>query len=155
MKLLVKLFIGLAFSSVSFAACANPFAEVREKEITQAIQQKAEEQVIQQRQLQQQRENAKALQRQRQRAAEVSATKAAEAYRVRSINERRNEEQYQLDLESRKLDLQAKRSLVNHSEDYINADLKRNSAETDVVQSHADANRNISTGLKENLTKFQ
>lgn len=141
-----------ALMLIPMTAVANPFAEVRSVE----IQEKAETVRVQQAQqkAQFQREMAATRERQRQNAIRQEREKAiaAERSRRQGIAERRDEEQYQLELESQRLDLQAKRAMVNHTDDYINADLKRSNAQTDVVQSQADANRNISSGIQVNLS---
>lgn len=54
----------------------------------------------------------------------------------------------QLQLQQMRLRLQAQQDKVARENDFINAQLKRENAETDVVQSEADANRNISSGAK-------
>jgi hypothetical protein len=46
------------------------------------------------------------------------------------------------------LELQAAKARVDRANDLINAELKRTDAQTDVIQSQADANRNISSGAK-------
>jgi len=56
-----------------------------------------------------------------------------------------------LDLQERKLMLQAEQVRANRENDVINAELKRANAQTDVIQSNADANRNVSSGMKSYL----
>jgi hypothetical protein len=58
------------------------------------------------------------------------------------------DQQRDMDLQERKLKLQAEQVRVNRENDVIDAQLKRENAQTDVVQSNADANRNISEGGK-------
>ncbi|HIH9049513.1 TPA: DUF5384 family protein [Escherichia coli] len=57
----------------------------------------------------------------------------------------------QLELENRKLELEAKKARVNRANDFLDQELKERSAQTDVIQSEADVRRNISTGTKELL----
>ena len=53
-----------------------------------------------------------------------------------------------LDIQERKLELQARKVHVGRENEFIDQKLKRNAAETDVVQSSADVNRNASEGVK-------
>ncbi|EFB9862418.1 hypothetical protein CV519_004464, partial [Escherichia coli] len=48
-------------------------------------------------------------------------------------------------------ELQAKAARVQRENDFIEQELKERAAKTDVIQSEADANRNISTGSKDLL----
>jgi hypothetical protein len=41
---------------------------------------------------------------------------------------------------------------VKRADDYIDQELNREKAKTDVIQSDADANRNVSTGAKNMMT---
>lgn len=54
-----------------------------------------------------------------------------------------------LDVEKRKLDLERETARVKRENDFIDQELKEKSAKTDVIQSEADAARNLSTGGKE------
>lgn len=49
-----------------------------------------------------------------------------------------------LELEERRLALQAKKAKVVRANDYIDAELRDSAARTDVIQSEADATRNVS-----------
>ena len=101
-------------------------------------------------------EQAKAEQRQQQEAQRLAANRAsaqrkeqqAEVQRLRSREEQYQDEIRAIELESRQLDLQAKRAEVKRKDDYIDADLSEQAARTDVVQSSADANRNLALGNK-------
>lgn len=53
-----------------------------------------------------------------------------------------------IELQQKKLELQAQQTAVNRENDMIDQKLKRDAAETDLVQSRADANRNVSQGAK-------
>jgi hypothetical protein len=53
-----------------------------------------------------------------------------------------------MELESRQLELQARRAVTERTDDYIDADLNEQAARTDVLQSGADATRNLALGNK-------
>ncbi|MFJ7311471.1 DUF5384 family protein [Pseudomonas sp. NPDC098747] len=90
-----------------------------------------------------------ASQRQAQAVAlEAKKAKEAEIQRAQARNERFEDEARSLDLESRKLELEARKAQVARSDEYIDAELRAKAARTDVVQSEADATRNISSGTK-------
>jgi len=101
-------------------------------------------------------EQERAKQRQQQEAQRLAANRAsaerkeqqAEAQRLLSREEKYQDEIRAIELESRQLDLQAKRAEVKRKDDYIDADLSEQAARTDVVQSSADANRNLALGNK-------
>ena len=57
------------------------------------------------------------------------------------------------ELEMRSLALKAEQTRIGRENDYIDAELARRKAETDVVQSNADANRELASGLKTYLGK--
>ena len=58
-----------------------------------------------------------------------------------------------LELEERKLELARKKARVNREDDFIDQELKRQAAHTDVIQSDADAQRSIANGTESLLTK--
>ncbi|MNC53026.1 hypothetical protein D3C75_1024060 [compost metagenome] len=53
-----------------------------------------------------------------------------------------------LELEERRLQLQAKKAQVARANDYIDAELRDSAARTDVIQSNADSARNVTSGTK-------
>ena len=53
-----------------------------------------------------------------------------------------------LELEERRLALQAKRARTARANDYIDAELRDSAARTDVIQSEADSARNVTSGAK-------
>jgi len=53
-----------------------------------------------------------------------------------------------LELEERRLALQAKKAKVARANDYIDAELRDSAARTDVIQSNADSARNVTSGAK-------
>ena len=57
-----------------------------------------------------------------------------------------------MEIEEKKIALEEKKAKAARANDYIDADLSRKNAETDVVKSTADANRNVSEGQKEMMT---
>lgn len=58
-----------------------------------------------------------------------------------------------LDLQEREVSLQAKKTAVSRENDIIDSDLQKKSAETDLIKSRADSNRNLSEGTKTLLEK--
>jgi lipid II:glycine glycyltransferase (peptidoglycan interpeptide bridge formation enzyme) len=58
-----------------------------------------------------------------------------------------------LDVQEKMLELKAKQAKVARANDYIDQDLNRSRAETDEIQSRADAARNISSGEKSFLNQ--
>lgn len=101
-------------------------------------------------------------------AAKARAAAQAEARRKQEALEQRNydnamadkkrdqayeDELRQLELEERKLELARKKARVNREDDFIDQELKNQAAHTDVVQSRADAARNISSGTKTLMEK--
>ena len=56
-----------------------------------------------------------------------------------------------LQVQSLELDLKRKQVEVDRTNDIINANLQTSKAQTDLIQSTADSNRSISTGIKSNL----
>ena len=108
-------------------------------------------------QIEQQTKQAEAAARQQQAAAQRAAQqRAAEQRQVQAAEEKRQrtrEESYEdelraLELEERRLALQAKKAKVARANDYIDAELRDSAARTDVIQSEADATRNVSSGAK-------
>lgn len=89
----------------------------------------------------------------------IDAAQAAERDRMALVRERQareekeksrnrafEDEQRRLDLMDRKADLATKRARADRSNDYIDRELSREDAKTNVVNSNADANRNLSEG---------
>jgi hypothetical protein len=80
--------------------------------------------------------------------AAAAAKKEAEAAADKKRDQQYEDELRALQIEQKKLELQAAKVRVDRTNDLVNAELKRADAQTDVIQSHADANRNISSGAK-------
>ncbi|MFG5864216.1 DUF5384 family protein [Metapseudomonas sp. CR1201] len=94
------------------------------------------------------KERAAAQRAAAQRAAEQRQAQAAEEKRIRTREENYEDELRALELEERRLALQAKRAKVARANDYIDAELRDSAARTDVIQSEADAARNVTSGTK-------
>jgi hypothetical protein len=86
-------------------------------------------------------------------AATAAAKKEAEASADKKRDQQYEDQLRALQIEQKKLELQAAKARVDRTNDLINAELKRTDAQTDVIQSQADANRNISSGAKVLLEK--
>ncbi|EBE1244979.1 TPA_asm: hypothetical protein G1R43_11165 [Salmonella enterica subsp. enterica serovar Typhimurium] len=95
---------------------------------------------------------AAAKERQR-RAAELErkAKLEAEIAADKKRDQAYEDQLRQLELENRKLELEAKKARVNRANDFLDQELKERAAQTDVIQSEADARRNLSSGTKELL----
>ncbi|KJK09548.1 MULTISPECIES: DUF5384 family protein [Pseudomonas] len=83
-----------------------------------------------------------------QAAAERQQAQATEQKRVRTREEGFEDELRALELEERRLQLQAKKAQVARANDYIDAELRDSAARTDVIQSNADSARNVTSGTK-------
>ncbi|MBN3816994.1 hypothetical protein G3N57_10415 [Paraburkholderia sp. Se-20369] len=123
----------------------------------QALESNAEnERVMRQQQAEadrrRQQQQAAAAERKR---AQAQAAGQAQANRERqaATDRRRAIEDQDRNYENRYKELQLKKleAQVARENDRINADLARSKAETDAVQSAADANRNVSKGVEKNL----
>lgn len=81
--------------------------------------------------------------------ASENAAKHAETLQDKKRDQSYEDELRQLEIEERKLELAAKKAKVNRANDYIDQELKSQAAQTDVVQSQADAARNVSKGTED------
>lgn len=95
-----------------------------------------------------QRQRAVAQQAAQQKAFEQRKAQELEHKRVQTREESFEDEQRALDLEERRLALQAKRARAARTNDYIDAELRDSAARTDVIQSDADSARNVTSGAK-------
>jgi hypothetical protein len=88
----------------------------------------------------------------RQQALEASKVRDAENKRMTTRSERMEDEDRDFEREfareERKLKLQEMKAKAARSNDYIDAELREKAAKTDVIQSDADASRNVTTGAK-------
>jgi hypothetical protein len=94
------------------------------------------------------RQRAAAQQAAQQRALEQRKTQEVEHKRVQTREEGFEDELRALELEERRLALQAKRARTARANDYIDAELRDSAARTDVIQSEADSARNVTSGAK-------
>jgi hypothetical protein len=151
--------LGSALALLSLPALANQFDQLYqiEQETKQAqanaeaerIRQAAAEQAsAEARDAANRRQRAAAQQAAAQQAAAKRQVQEAENQRVRSREESFEDELRALELEERRLELQAKRARTARANDYIDAELRESAAKTDVIQSDADASRNLSSGTK-------
>lgn len=70
-----------------------------------------------------------------------------------ALADKKREQAYQdqlrvLDVQRKALEVEAEKARVARTNEYIDQELKAQAAQTDAVQSQADANRNISSGTK-------
>ena len=89
-----------------------------------------------------------AIEKQRLDAAREQQARAA---KERARTQAYEDEQRRLDLMERKADLAGRRARADRSNDYIDRELSREDAKTNVVNSNADANRNLSEGGRDML----
>lgn len=88
---------------------------------------------------------AAAAERQQKLDAERAAARQKEAQYTDSLRD--------MDLEARKLELERQRARIKRENEFIDQELKRESAKTDNIQSDADAKRAVSQGAKELMQK--
>ena len=96
-------------------------------------------------------ERALAAAEQRRRESAVEATeqaKEAEARADKDRDQKFEDQERQLQLQQQQLVLAAEKARVARENDYINRDLAKQDAETDVIKSQADATRSVSSGEK-------
>jgi Na+-translocating ferredoxin:NAD+ oxidoreductase RnfC subunit len=87
----------------------------------------------------------------RKQAQAVAATKELERLDDKKRDQSYEDQLRQLELEEKKLALEARKAKVKRVDEYIDRELGRQDAETDVVQSEADATRSVSKGTEELL----
>jgi hypothetical protein len=123
----------------------------------EARQQAAE--AAQQVAIRREREQELAAQRARLAAAEARQRElAAEAEADKKRDQAYEDKLRDLNIQRQEVDLQEEKGVAAREKDYIDSDLARRAAETDViksqadkVRSQADANRNVSSGVKDYL----
>lgn len=86
------------------------------------------------------------------RREEAEKARMAEVQKDKKRDQDYEDELRKLAVEDRKLSLQEKKARADRANEYIDVDLSREKARTDVVQSEADANRNVSQGQRELMT---
>jgi hypothetical protein len=85
------------------------------------------------------------------RAATAQAAanaRAADEHADKLRDQKFEDQNREIDIEAKKLQLDAMKARVARENDYIDQDLKRKAATTDVIQSTADAKRDIGSGTK-------
>lgn len=159
-KLIIAALICSTFSMPVFANSAIDALRQAENEIKQeqlVKQQKAEIEYRQAVAAAERSQRLEASKAQAEASKHAAIQKAKQAEAAKSIaqaevlrakeNERHiayEEELRKIQLESLKLDLKAKSTRVDREDDIIDSEIKRADAQTDVIQSEADAKRNIS-----------
>ena len=92
----------------------------------------------------------------RRAAAEKTEAVARQQREAVAKDKQRNQgyedELRKMSLEEKQLELQTKKAKVKRADDYIDQELNREKAKTDVIQSDADATRNVSSGAKNMMT---
>ncbi|UFH49206.1 DUF5384 family protein [Pseudomonas sp. KNUC1026] len=141
-------YLGLALLLAASPALAGPFDQLQQIEVQQKQAEdarRAEQKRAYDAEVAQQRAQAQAAARKREAIAEQ---KRAEQKRLQNRDEKFVDEERAMALEERRLKLDAMKARTARTNDYIDAELREKAARSDVIQSEADANRNISTGAK-------
>ena len=113
---------------------------------------KAEEERIRKEYEAQERKEARA------RAATAARSAAREKAKAEAaLTDKNREQSYEdqlrdLEIERQKAELAALKAKSKRADDYIDRELKQQDAETDSIQSRADATRNVSEGTKSMMT---
>ncbi|CDL82313.1 conserved exported hypothetical protein [Xenorhabdus szentirmaii DSM 16338] len=98
-----------------------------------------------------QRQHA-AQQAKREKAASAERAERERRHREATADKKRDQdyedELRKLDIEMKKLELEKQAIRVKRENDFIDQELKNQAANTDVIQSKADINRNLSSGGK-------
>lgn len=154
-----RILLGSALAFLSLPVLAGQFDQLYEiEQQTKQAEANAEAERLRQAAADRQRAEAAATAARQQRAAAQKAeqqrvaarqqAQAVEEKRLRTREESYEDELRALELEERRLALQAKKAKVARANDYIDAELRDSAARTDVIQSEADATRNVSSGAK-------
>jgi hypothetical protein len=98
-------------------------------------------------------ERAAAQQRAAQVARERARAAAAQAAHDEALADKRRDQQFEdrmreLEIREKELELKKLEARAKREDEFIDRDLAHQRAETDVVQSQADANREVSSGVK-------
>ena len=100
-----------------------------------------------------------AAQRAKQAAAQAAARQAKENERLadKARDQNYEDELRALALEEKRMELAHKKAMLEAqskaADKYVEQDLNTRKAATDVIQSQADANRNVTEGIRDNLQK--
>ena len=95
----------------------------------------------------------KAAQIKAQQAKVAADRKYQESIADKKRNQAYEDELRRLELEEKKLELERKKARVKREDEYIDQEIKRQAAHTDVIQSDAEVNRSIARGTKQYLSK--
>ena len=120
-------------------------AEQKERERVKAEQ----DQVAQQRAFEIEKKRIDAAQAAERDRLALMRERQAREEKERARNRAFEDEQRRLDLMDRKADIAARRARADRSNDYIDRELSREDAKTNVINSNADANRNLSEGSRD------
>lgn len=129
-------------------AAAENAGKAEERALEDAHQARLQQQARAE-QAKQARIKAASAEKQRQKAAAVAAEHARQLAEYQSDKKRDQsyeDELRQLEIAQRKLALKREAARVEREDEFIDQDLKARAARTDVIQSEADATRNLSTG---------
>ena len=150
-KLLLTLLVvsGSAFAQSDIQQNLNAITNAQNQNIAaenqRIYEQQAAQRAAQQKYEAQQAAAAKA-------AAKRQAAVNAEAARQRNRRESYEDANNSINIEERRAALAMKQAQAKRADDYAGADLNHMKAKTDVVQSVADSNRNVSQGQKDMMT---
>lgn len=130
-------------------------------EIDAAIQRERQAQAAQERKQREQKaiarqQQAQKDQRAKEQQAKIDAQRAVEEQEL--LKDKERDQAYEdhlrkLAIEERQLEIEMQRSKVKRGDEYIDQELRARAAETDVMQSSADAVRSLSQGQKSLLEK--
>ena len=126
--------------------------EYQRQQEAQAAQERAKRAEEQARMEKQREEDARNRRIASEKAEAIAKQQREAAAKERDKKEAYNDELKRMALEEKQLELQVKKAKVKRADDYIDQELNREKAKTDVIQSDADANRNVSTGAKNMMT---
>jgi len=148
--ILLLCFASPAFAQVSLSDQINSVDSVQQQQQAAAraqyyAQQEAMRHAEAQRAQMESRRQAAAIQAARAKAADAAADKR----RDQSYEDKLRE----MNVEEQEMRLQAEKAHVARENEFIDRELKKNDAQTDVIQSTADANRNLTSGAKELMQK--
>ncbi|MGL5784636.1 MAG: DUF5384 family protein [Alphaproteobacteria bacterium] len=153
--------IAVFLLSLSFPALANLDALYNAQQDNQYQQQQAAERSRKQQEAAKAEANRKARAKQeeanRKAQAKAEADKQREAEhkaerdRLQAKQDRYEEEDREYQRRLRALELKKLEARANRENDFIDQEINRNKAETDLIQSEADSTRTVSDGLADNL----
>ncbi|MGY4491775.1 DUF5384 family protein [Pseudomonas sp. TE3610] len=145
---MARLIIVAALAALAAEAQAGPFDQLHQIEVQQQQVQAAEQAKATAREEAEQRARRASQARAAEQAAAKRKVLAREQARQRARTEQHQDEEHALDIEERKLRLQTMKAKADRANEYVDAELRGKAAQTDVVQSQADAMRNLSSGTK-------